>query len=197
MGLAAVATLTPAEYLEVEANSTMKHEYFDGYIVAMAGASYAHNLIFKNTYGQLSSLLKGKGCNPFGSDLRVQIDENSFIYPDITVICKAPNLTFSNPPNLLNPSLIVEILSASTEADDRFLKLPRLMQMATLNEIVFISSERMAIEHYVRRGTEWVVTPLGPGPDSILTLSSLSISIPIADIYEEVDFTPAAAPKQG
>jgi Uma2 family endonuclease len=136
-----------------------------------------------------------------GSYTDVNVDDVTvrvrFIYPDITVICEAPNLTFSNPPNLLNPSVIFEILSPSTEADDRFLKLPRLMQMATLNEIVFISSERMAIEHYVRRGTEWVVTPIGPGPDSTLTLSSLSISIPIADIYEEVDFTPAAAPKQG
>jgi Uma2 family endonuclease len=116
MGAQAVATLFPQEYLEMEATSTIKHEYYNGVLVAMAGASYEHNLITENLKGNLFSLLKGKPCRTLGSDMRVKLnEEGSYIYPDITVFFGAPNLTLETPSSLLNPTLIVEVLSTSTE----------------------------------------------------------------------------------
>lgn len=192
MGAQAVATLSREEYLILEEHSNVKHEYYAGTILAMAGASYEHVTIVNNLTGHLFAALKG-GCRTLGSDMRVRIDEeDSYIYPDLTVLCGAANLTMERPPALLNPNIIFEVLSSSTEADDRFLKLPVLMQIPDLQEIVLVGSQRRSIEHYVRRGSDWVVLPVLLQAEHVLKLATVDVRLPLSEIYEGVDFSAPA-----
>src|SRR3954464_420116 len=107
--------VTIAEYLEMENAATEKNEYYKGDIFAMSGAKYQHNLVAGNIYTALRSVLKGKSCRPLNSDSRVYIEKNTlFTYPDVSIVCGEPVFLNDDEMNLLNPSVIVEVLSTST-----------------------------------------------------------------------------------
>ncbi len=116
--------ISPAEYLKIDFRSDHKNEYFDGQIYMMIGASNNHNLIQAGIIATLISVLRGKGCSIRGSDMRVKMEASeSYAYPDITVVCGPPVFENTTPETLLNPKMIFEILSPSTEQHDRGLKL--------------------------------------------------------------------------
>ncbi|MFZ1525877.1 MAG: Uma2 family endonuclease, partial [Saprospiraceae bacterium] len=120
MGLPEKQYFTPEQYLESERLALEKHEFYLGEIFAMSGASFRHNQIFKNTYGNLFNKLKGKPCQPYGSDLRIHIPNNSlYTYPDISIICGKPEMTDTVKDTITNPSVIIEILSKSTYDYDK------------------------------------------------------------------------------
>lgn len=150
--------VTIQDYLDLERRSETKHEYVDGTIGAIAGASANHGLIMLGTGGVLRQQLRGRGCYVYPSDLRVRIGAlNIYTYPDITVTCGAPQFGDERPDTLLNPTLIVEILSPSTEMADRTTKFARYRRLPSFREYVLIAQDRPLIEHYVRQdnGT-WV-----------------------------------------
>ena len=192
MGAVATAFVSREVYLDTEAESIEKHEYFGGKVVAMAGASYEHILITGNLSYYIGDALrkKGGGCKTLGSDMRVRMDEtDSYIYPDLTVICGAANLSFERPPALLNPLIIIEVLSASTDSKDRHMKLPRLMRKEGLQEIVFVSAQQIAVEHYVRQGRNWIVMPPLSELEDVLDLPAVDANLTLADIYKDVVFS--------
>jgi Uma2 family endonuclease len=180
------------EYLALERQSAEKHEYIDGEIVAMVGASFRHNLIQTRMLAALYARLRGGPCEVLPSDLRVAIPAlGIYTYPDITVVCGKPHLEDNEYDTLLNPILIAEILSPSTEGYDRGLKFQRYRLIPTLQEYVLIAQERPTIEHYQRASDDrWILSTYAT-LDSVLPLRSGDCTIALGDIYAGIAFDAA------
>ncbi|MBC7553681.1 MAG: Uma2 family endonuclease, partial [Taibaiella sp.] len=140
---------TVAEYLEMEQAAEEKHEYYKGEIFAMSGPKYQHVLVATNTLAALQQKLRGKPCRPLSSDMRIYIPKNSlFTYPDISVVCGEPEFLNNDEWNLLNPVVIIEVLSPSTKSYDRGDKFKLYRDIPTLKEYILIEPETVGIEAF-------------------------------------------------
>jgi Uma2 family endonuclease len=177
--------LTEQEYLQFEKESEQKHEFFRGEIFALAGAGNRHNIIFKNVYLELGTALKGKPCQPYGSDLRIKIPENTlYTYPDISVICQELSTSSDESDSVIEPSIIIEILSESTQNYDRGAKFKLYRDIPTLQEYIMIDSESIAVECFrINQSNHWELEEY-KDIEQVLAIPSLAISIPISQIYE-------------
>lgn len=175
------------EYLEIERSSEEKHELHNGRIITMAGASLKHNRIVGNLIVNIGSHLKGKSCNVFPSDLRTKAHTpDSFTYPDITIVCGEPELMDDHFDTLLNPSIIIEVLSPSTEKYDRGLKFFYYMQMPSLREYIMINSTEIYIHISRRQNDEsWKFEEVS-NPCASLFVNTIGYSISLNDIYDGV-----------
>ena len=183
---AAYAYLTQEEYLAFERESDIKHEYCNGQLYAMSGASRAHNLISLNIAGELRSQLKGRTCEVYMSEMRVLVDAaRSYRYPDVVVACDAPRFQDDVFDTLLNPTVIVEVLSQSTEARDRGEKFAEYAQLVSLRDYVLVAQKTVHVEHYFRQGTRWVSRDCRDLAE-VLQLVSIGCALPLRDIYEKV-----------
>jgi Uma2 family endonuclease len=180
-------TVTAEEYLNFERNSKRKHEFFDGEIVAMAGASLKHNIISSNLQGELFSQLKGSPCRPFASDMRMKAKRNYF-YPDIVVSCQERRFEDETDETLLNPRVIIEILSKSTKLKDRNLKFDSYLTIESITDYILVEQNSMRVEHYQRNGNSWSVVVLS-NPNDKLMLNSIKCEITLAEIYFEMKFS--------
>lgn len=184
--------LTEREYLELERVSTVKHEYYAGTIFAMSGASEQHNLIASNVNALIYLQLRGRGCRIYPSDMRIKVLQTGLnTYPDLTIVCGPPEFTEpTKRDTLINPMVIIEILSPSTERYDRGMKFQQYRTIATLQEYVLIAQDAHHIERYTRHDSHmWMLTE-ADGSEASITLSSLNITLSLADIYEQVDVPP-------
>lgn len=181
--------ISPEEYLEMESNATEKHEYYRGEIFAMSGASAERNEIHSNVFGELSSKLKGKGWKPYGSDYRVHIPKNSlYTYPDIIIVCGKPELTDDKFDNLLNPSVIIELLSKSTRNYDKGEKFTLYRDIDSLREYILIDTEKIYAEKHIRNAdNSWQLTDYR-SIDNVFTIDTVQLSLSLKDIYEGVSF---------
>lgn len=178
---------SPEEYLALEREARFKSQYHDGEIFAMAGASRAHNLIGLNLGAEINQRLKGRSCEAYVNDMRVLVEVTGlYTYPDVTVTCEEPRFLDEEADTLLNPTLIAEILSPSTERYDRGQKFAHYRRVASLREYLLISQDRALIERYTRRGDGWVLTEYN-GLDDVLQLDSIECEVPLRDIYARVD----------
>jgi Uma2 family endonuclease len=185
-------TYTFDEYLEIERKAGYRSELVNGYIYAMAGASRMHNLVAGNTFGELRQQLKGRPCEAYTSDMRVKVEATGrATYPDVVVVCGEPKFADDVKDTLLNPLVIVEVLSPSTEADDRGEKFAHYRRIDSLQEYVLLSQDRIRVEHYRRQGEQWLLTDVAD-LDSMLELPALGFSVPLRDIYDKVEFAPPA-----
>lgn len=185
----AVKQYTVEEYLAFERASTEKHEYYRGEIFSMSGASLRHNRIQMNFLRETGIFLKGKGCDVFGSDLRVHIPYNSlYTYPDAVIVCGEPDIRDKETDTLLNPAVLAEVLSKSTESYDRGNKFALYREIVSLKEYILIASEAVGIEHYTKQenGT-WVLKELKQPTDS-LYITTIGFSLPLAELYSGVSF---------
>ncbi|MFN8372785.1 MAG: Uma2 family endonuclease [Anaerolineae bacterium] len=179
---------TVEEYLKFELTSDTKHEYFNGEVYAMAGASEKHNRITANTIGALVGQLRHSDCNVLSSDQRVKVSSIQYVYPDVTVVCDDPSFSGEKPDTLVNPTLLIEVLSPSTEGYDRNIKSEYYRAIESLQEYVLISQEKCHIEHYVRQANgRWVLTDIFQ-LDGKLDLPSISCALAAADVYNKVNF---------
>ena len=185
---AAAEYVSPADYLRLERQAAFKHEYFEGEIRAMAGASFAHNRICANLTGELHGQLRGKECAAVGSDQRLQILSGSaYVYPDLTVVCGPPVFNEDKKPDtLLNPTLLVEVLSPSTANNDRGEKFMYYRQIPSLRQYLLLDSERVHAELYTldERG-RWVLTETRD-PAAVLDLGPIGGQLALADAYAGV-----------
>lgn len=182
--------LTPEEYLTFERKATTKHEYVNGQIVAMSGASFAHNFITANTANQLYNQLMDSECRVATSDMRVKVTEiDSYFYPDVVVVCGEPRAEDDTFDTLLNPTLIVEILSPSTETYDKGEKFEHYQQIAFLKDYILISQDKVCIEHYCREGSKWLQTEFAELED-VLSLRSIGCELRLQDVYRRVEVAP-------
>lgn len=187
MSTANPSFLTPAEYLELERKAEIKSEYIDGQMFAMSGASFRHNLIVANLLSEMTSQLRGKECRAVGNDQRVKVSPAGvYTYPDIVAVCDEPHFEDKFLDTLLNPTMIVEVLSPSTEAYDRGEKFVQYRRIDTLQEYVLVSQNRIRIETFRRDGDRWILTEFNT-PDAVLHLESIDCHVPLVAIYAKVD----------
>ncbi len=186
--------ITPDEYLELERKSEIRSEYIGGRIFAMSGASRRHNLIAGNLFRELSSQMRGRECEVYVSDMRVKIGPTGmYTYPDIAAVCGQPRFEGAHVDTLLNPMVIVEVLSESTEAYDRGEKFANYRRLDTLQEYVLVAQDKIRVEHYRREGEQWILSEISD-PDSALDLPSIGCHVGLGAIYEKVDFNPLSVP---
>jgi Uma2 family endonuclease len=175
-----------AEYLEMENSSLEKHEYYKGEIFAMSGAKVPHNIIARNLLATLTQKLRGKSCQPFGSDLRIHVEVNTlFTYPDISIIC-GEIITLNNDNyNVLNPSVLIEVLSNSTKNYDRGEKFKLYRDILTLKEYILVDSESVTIEAFrLNTNKHWELEEYNKDSGN-LTLQTVNISLSLTEIYEK------------
>jgi Uma2 family endonuclease len=178
---------TPEEYLAREAMAEARSEYRDGNTYAMAGASRAHNLIAGNTFAELHARLGGRLCETYMSDMRVKVSKTRlYAYPDVVVVCGTPRFEEDQGESLLNPTVLIEVLSPSTEAYDRGGKFTHYRRLDSLCEYILIAQDYVHVEHYERRGEQWLLTEFS-GLDDSLSLPVLDCQIPLREIYARVD----------
>jgi Uma2 family endonuclease len=180
--------LTEREYLALERKSEIRSEYIAGRVFVMSGATRRHNLIAGNLYREINSQLRGRPCEAYVSDMRVKVAPTGmYTYPDIVALCGEPRLEDAHGDTLLNPAVIVEVLSESTEAYDRGEKFAHYRRLETLREYVLVAQNKVCVEHYGRRGEEWVLSEISD-PEGTLHLPSIDCRVSVAAIYEKVDF---------
>lgn len=175
------------EYLEMENAAVEKHEYYQGEIFAMSGAKVPHNSISGNLFGELANKLKGKNCRPYGSDQRIHIESNTlFTYPDISIIC-GELITLNNDDwNVLNPTVIIEILSSSTKNYDRGEKFMLYRDIPTLREYILVDSGRVHIEVFrLNSNQRWELEEYSLLKDQ-LHIKAINEYIDITEIYDRV-----------
>lgn len=184
-----VRWLSPEEYLAVERRAAFKSEYYDGEIFAMAGGSRAHNLIAMNVGGELRQRLKTSGCEVFGADMRVKVPAGTlYTYPDVAVVCPPVQLEDEHGDTLLNPVVIFEVLSDSTESYDRGREFEHYRKLDALREYVLVSQDEPHVDHFTRAGDgSWVLRDAA-GLDALLRLESLDCELPLREVYAKVEF---------
>jgi len=181
--------LTPAEYLAFERQSEIKHEYFRGELFAMAGASRQHVLIAVNVTILLGNQLKRRGCDVFNSDMRVQVSPTGlYTYPDLVVVCGRPRFEDRELDTLLNPTVVVEILSKSTEAYDRGEKFAQYRTLETLTDYLLISQDRALVERFTRQESGLWLFSDSIGLDAVMPIESIQCQLPLAEVYDRVEF---------
>jgi Uma2 family endonuclease len=194
MSAQTLPNLTPTEYLHWEREQETRHEYYQGEIFAMTGASRAHNLICLNIGAQLHAQTRDRPCEIYLSDMRVQVAATGlYTYPDIVALCEPPQFEDAAVDTLLNPALIVEILSESTEPYDRGIKFTHYRNLASLNHYLLVSQNECRVEHYLRQpDNRWLLSEYRDPSDRI-PLADLDCHLTLDRMYERVAFSPASA----
>jgi Uma2 family endonuclease len=188
MAIRSIQSYTFEEYLALEREAEFKSEYIRGEIVAMSGGTYTHALIAANVLAGLGARLRGTECHALGSDMRLLIErEGVGTYPDAMVLCGKPEFHDSRQDVLLNPTLVLEVLSPSTEAYDRGLKFEFYRSIPTLKHVVFVAQNHMSVDVYERTDAGWVLQP-ALGLDAVAALQAIGVDLPLSEIYENVEF---------
>jgi len=181
--------LTEAEYLAVERTAECKSEFYAGEMFAMAGATFDHNRAKDNLARHLGNQLDGGPCFPLTSDMRVKVSATGLCtYPDIVVVCGEPVFDGATRDTVLNPTVVVEVLSDSTERYDRGTKFRHYQQIPSLQEYLLVAQDEPACERFVRQpdGTWNLTTVIGLAGE--LAFASIPARVPLADIYAGVAF---------
>jgi Uma2 family endonuclease len=183
------ARYTPAEYLEMERHSETRHEYLDGEIFAMGGASRRHNLISLNIAAELRAGARGRPCEVYAHDMRVRIEATGlYTYPDVVAVCGEPRFEDMEVDTLLNPTCLAEVLSKSTEDYDRGAKFEGYRTVPSLREVLLVAQDRPHIVHYLRQPDgSWLLSEIRD-PEGTLTLASLACELRMAEVYARVEF---------
>ena len=186
---------SPQAYLLLEEQATVKGEYYQGQIIAMSGASLTHNRLVSRLHVALANGLAGKPGEVFMSDLRVEINQGrNYFYPDVTVVCGEPQLAGQRNDTITNPTIVIEVLSTSTEQKDRGDKFRAYEQLASLTEYVLVDQYRVRVEYFRRVSPqEWQLLVLTDLAETV-QLQSIAVTISLADIYRGITFEPPKSP---
>jgi Uma2 family endonuclease len=181
--------MSESEYLAFDRSSELRHEYIAGYVYAMTGASWEHNMICSSIIATLYNQLRGKPCQVSPGDLRLKVLATGLLtYPDISVVCGEPIFVDQEFDTLTNPDVIIEILSPSTEAYDRGDKFQNYRQIESLQNYLLISQNKARIEGYTRlQSGIWTFTD-AIGLDASFEISAIGCVLPLAEVYERVSF---------
>jgi Uma2 family endonuclease len=191
MATALTKRYTPEEYLALERKARDKHEFFEGEIFAMAGATKEHVRIAGNIYYRLRAQLEGKPCEPFNSDLRVKVSATGlYTYPDVSVACAPLEFEDKELDTLVNPRVICEVLSPTTKRRDHTFKFRNYRRIASMTEIVFVAQDAPIVEHFIRQPGKLWAFDLLEGLEAMLLLESIDCRLSLAQIYQDVEFPP-------
>jgi Uma2 family endonuclease len=178
---------TDEEYIALERDAKEKHELANGEIVALAGASREHNLITTNTTTALVNRVRSKGCETYATDMRVRMKEGNYAYPDVVVVCGEPQFVDGEFDTLLNPSVVIEILSKSTRFRDKTEKLTTYQKMESVQECLIIEQDLLRIEHYIKQTPKQWLLRIYEELDEIIILESIGCEIPLSEIYAQIN----------
>ncbi|MDT5060788.1 MAG: hypothetical protein QOH63_1247 [Acidobacteriota bacterium] len=178
--------LSPEEYLAIERQAEYKSEYLDGVMYAMAGGSERHNLIAANIIISVGLQLRNRPCRVYPSDLKVRIPNSTrFFYPDVSVVCGDTKFADDERDVILNPVLIVAVLSDSTAAYDRGKKFLSYQEIESLQEYLLIAQDEFLVEHFVRQDDDsWLYTKAN-NLEEIITLPSIECELALRDVYDK------------
>ena len=179
--------LSPKEYLAIERRAEYKSEYVDGVMYAMAGGSERHNLIAANLIIAIGAQLRDHPCRIYPSDLKVRVpNSRRFFYPDVSIVCGETQFADEEKDVVLNPVVVIEVLSDSTAAFDRGKKFQSYQQIESLREYLLVSQDEYVVEHFLRRDDgRWLYTKAG-GLDESLALPTVKCRLALADVYSKV-----------
>ena len=186
---------TPEEYLAFEREAEEKHEFVDGEIIAMAGASREHNLIGVNITVELGYQLRKKGCELYANDMRVRMRNRRYGYPDVVVVCGEPQFDDDEFDVLLNPTIVVEVLSKSTRFRDKTEKLIAYQKMESLRECLLVEQIESRVEHYIKQTSKQWLLKIYEDLDETVLLESINCRLPLAEIYAQIEFSNNAEEK--
>jgi len=180
-------SISVTDYLAAERQAETKSEYLDGEVFAMSGASRSHNLIALNAAASMHGQLKGRPCETYAGDMRVHIPATGFYtYPDVTVVCGEPRFDDSELDTLLNPTLLIEVLSPSTEGYDRGKKFAHYRTLDSLREYVLVAQEEVRVEVFTRREDgHWLLSEASR-LDEAIPLASIGCELRLTDVYDRV-----------
>jgi Uma2 family endonuclease len=193
MGVAeSVKRLTEAQYLDLERDLETKNEFFDGEMFAMSGGTPVHSQIATNLAREFGNKLKGQDCIPYNSDLRLKVEATGLLtYPDLSVVCGRLQFAPGTDDTVVNPTLIIEVLSDPTEAYDRGKKFENYRQMPSLREYLLVSQKEPRIEQFARQENQQWLLREATGLKATLTLPPLEIQISLAEVFAGMEFVPA------
>ena len=184
MSQPAIKYLSELDYLSLEREAKERHEYYKGEIFAMSGASFKHNIIEDNVRVLLGSFLKGKKCRSFGSNLRIHIPKNTlYTYPDILIVCDEPKFVDDEFDTLINPSVIVEILSPSTANYDRGAKFDLYREIDSLKEYILIDSMTVHFVNYIRNSNNTWTLSETKTLESSFFITTVSLQTGLSEVY--------------
>ena len=184
------------EYLAAERAAEYKSEYIDGYVLAMSGAGRAHNVIAGNISATLNLQLADSPCEVYAARMRVKVSETGdYTYPDVVVACGEIAFEHAELDTLLTPTVIVEVLSPSTEGYDRGTKFERYRRIASLQEYSMVAQDRVLVEHYRRRDDGWLYAAYD-APKQSLHLPTINCTLPLKEIYRKVCFPTEHPPRR-
>jgi Uma2 family endonuclease len=180
--------LTEQEYFALDSAAEIRNEFYDGAIYAMAGSSPTHSLITANLASELRQALKQRPCRVYVTDLRVRANRATYTYPDIAVVCGDSRFAAEQKDTLINPTVLIEVLSPSTESHDRGLKFIRYRQLESLQEYALVSQSERRVEIFRRQPSgSWLLSEF-TALDSAASFDGLECKIPLAEIYHQVVF---------
>jgi Uma2 family endonuclease len=187
--------LTPEQYLEIERAAQFRSEYYQGRMYAMSGGSHAHAIVITNLSRELSSALKAGPCIVTTNDFRVRVAEDGlYTYPDIVVVCDPPRYADNRRDTLLNPALLIEVLSPSTEGYDRGFKAAQYRMIDSLQEYAWVSQTEPRLELFRRLPSgDWLLTEAA-GMEAACRFESAGCAIALKDIYDKVTFEGEISP---
>ena len=176
------------EYLILEEKAERRSQFYQGEIFLMAGANRRHNVISTNVTANLHLQLRRKPCEIYQNDTCVKIHKNFYTYPDVVVVCGEPKIERRHGENLFNPTVLIEVLSRSTQQFDRGEKAKNYRTIDSLRELILISQDKPGIEHYARQASgAWLISEIAE-LQAVLKLDSIECELNLSDIYERVDF---------
>lgn len=183
--------LTPEEYLAIERQNEYKSEYIDGEMVTMTGASRKHSIIAFNIATALGPQLRGRPCEGYISEMRIRIPKRGYVYPDVVLVCGEPQLEDDNFDTLLNPTVIIEILSESTERYHRTKKFTLYRTIESLAEYVLVAQDEYGIEQYTKQPDgRWMLSDHRL-PEDVVNLASIQCALALREVYDKVSLPPS------
>jgi Uma2 family endonuclease len=187
-----ITYISPEEYLRLERQAEHKSEYVNGEIFAMTGASLKHNLVSGNIFGELRQQLKGRECQAYTGEMRVKVTATGlYTYPDVVIVCGEPKFEDKYFDTLLNPTVLVEVLSPSTERYDRIAKSSYYRTLDSLAEHLLVAQDEVRLEQYVKQPDgQWLFFE-STSLDAVVEFPSISCSLALRDVYDKVTFDQA------
>ena len=186
------------QYLEWERDSEIRHEYFKGEMIEVEGDTLTHNRIIGNFVARFDNAFRERDCEIYAISIRLRVSPDQYRYPDVIALCGEPQFDDGNPPCLLNPEVIIEVLSASTESKDRGEKLAEYRNIPTLTDYVMVAQDRIFAEHCVRDNpAQWTLTQY-TSLDDTLNFAALSVTISLREMYRKTALAtpPESAPAE-
>ena len=181
--------LTPEQYLAIERMAETKSEYYNGETFAIAGAREPRNMVITNVNAEFREQFRQRPCRSYSNDMRVRTVGDLYAYPDVIAVCGEPRFLDGTRDTLLNPSVIVEVLSPSTEAYDRGRKFELYQSIDSLKEYLLLASDHLHADLYVRQPSgQWLLTSAG-GLEDMIEIQSVDCRLKLADLYEKVDWS--------